>query len=63
MVPFQACEHPLRPTLGRHIVIYVAIDPRVKAHGAVPLQSQVEFAAALAEAVVSSIAQSKNGKF
>ena len=49
MVPLQARDHSLGPTLGRHIIVHVAIDPRVKARGAVALQSRIEVAAALAK--------------
>src|SRR5207247_2509097 len=63
MVPLQAREHPLDPILGRHVVVHVAIDSRMKARGAVALQSRIEVAAALAEVIIGGIAQRQDGKF
>ena len=57
MAPLQTREQPLRPTLGRHVIVHVAIDPRVKARGAAALQSRVQIAAALTEVIIGGIAQ------
>ena len=63
MVPLQAREHPLRPTLGRRVIVHVTIEPRVKARGAVALQGRIEVEAALAEVIIGGIAQRQDGKF
>ena len=63
MVPLQTRDHSLGPTLGRHIIVHVAIDPRVKSRGAVALQGRIEVAAALAEVIIGGIAQRQDGKF
>jgi hypothetical protein len=62
-LPLEAGEDPFRPTHGWQIVIHIAIDPRITTDRAVALQSQVEFATALAKTIVSGIAQGENGKF
>jgi hypothetical protein len=63
VVLVQLREQPFGPSFGRQIIVDVAIHPRVKARGAVALQSSVEIAAALTEMIIPGIAQCQDRKF
>ena len=63
MLPPQVREHAFDPAAGGVIIIDVAIDARIKTHGAVALQGGVELAAAFAKVIVSGIAERQHRIF
>src|SRR5580765_2312542 len=58
----QVSQHAVDPSCGGPVIIGVAIDAWIKPGGAVTLQRGVEVTAALAEVIVSRVAEGEYGK-